>query len=125
MALTTSDDFCSLRYIETLTCYFCFISPRVEKILQKYSRPVRDAQSSHKRRKRRKLETTISSNNTAPDNAHVQYIRSYREGQRAILRELLDELEGTLENAEGDQESGEEHDGEEEEEGESCEENEC
>lgn len=97
----------------------------MEKILQKFSRPTVYAQSSHKRRKRRKLETTTSSNNTPPvDNMHVHYISYYREGQRAILRELLDELEGILENAEGDQESGEENDGEEEE-GDSCEEDEC
>ena len=81
----------------------------MENILQKFSRPVREAQSSHKRRKRRKLETTPSSKNTPADNMHVQYIRYYREGQRAILRELLDELEGILENAEGDQECGEEN----------------
>ena len=56
---------------------------------------------------------------------HVQYVSYYREGQRAILRELLDELDVILENAEGDQESGEENYGEEEEEGESCEEEEC
>jgi len=100
-----------------LCCFalFFFCMCRVEDILRRFYQPVSN--------KRRKLDTTsITTTSTTTSvkagNAHVQYVRYYREGQRTILRELLDELEGILDSAEGDQESEEESEEEDGEEGE-------
>ena len=85
--------------------------------MQKFSQP-----ASNKRQKLDPTSAARTAVSATAGNAHVQYVRYYREGQRAVLRELLDELEGILDSAEGDQDSNEEGEVESEKEGEEDEE---
>lgn len=88
-----------------------FYTCRVEDIIQGFINST-DASPDLKRQKLDAPTTGAAStaiNNS--DNAHVKYIRYYREGQRVILQEVISDLEAILDMTGSEEEGREDMEG--------------